>query len=86
MHIKTEILKKLEDLHFSDTFFDDARNDEDIALAAIKKDPQYYHLLGWEAQSNPKIVKAILKKDGNFISSVPLPFCHQAKYISLANS
>lgn len=67
---KNEILKELQHRDFSDTFFDDARNDIDIALAAVKIDPTHYNLLGWDAQNHPKIIKAVAKKDASIVSSL----------------
>lgn len=67
---KNELLKELQHRDFSDMFFDDARNDIDIALAAVKKDPTHYNLLGWEAQNHPKIIKVVAKKDASLVASL----------------
>ena len=81
---KENLIKELESRDFSDMMFEDARNDIDIAIEAVKINPEYYHLLGWEAKSSHEVVKTTLEQDGKMLMALPEPLCHKKDYILLA--
>lgn len=81
---KDILIKELESRDFADMLFEDARNDIDIAIEAVKINPEYYHLLGWEAKSSDKVVKTTLEQDGKMLMALPKPLCHKKDYILLA--
>lgn len=81
---KSTLIEQLATYDFSHPMFDIARNDKDIALEAIKKDPQSFADLGWNMQNDPHIIELALEQDGSLLELVPAPHCYDEKNVSLA--